>query len=221
MAKTTITINATDIDGKKVRNNITYVNPEISNSNAIILAQKISSLTTDTYESTDRTDVTNLDNIVQRQFTKIQYNTTRGTIFTDAPADGIINRTTAQMQLVDSSYYRIGFRFIGSQAMCLPTLEVSSSIAQTWHRWQGVYSFPDSLWGADQWTFQLTSDINQTEILPQIVTAKFTFPAYGGYDEFTKTFTVNITEATYNENERLKNEEEINNAGYYDDFTDA
>lgn len=58
--KTTITINALDANDKKVTNNITYVNPDITDANAIILAQKISSLTTDTYVSTERTDTRTL-----------------------------------------------------------------------------------------------------------------------------------------------------------------
>ena len=60
--KTDLTINATSAtDGKKVTNKISYVNPNITNNQAITLAQAINSLTTDSYTKTIRTDTTDCD----------------------------------------------------------------------------------------------------------------------------------------------------------------
>lgn len=60
--KTDLTINATSAtDGKKVTNKITYVNPNITNNQAITLAQAINDLTTDSYTKTVRTDTTDCD----------------------------------------------------------------------------------------------------------------------------------------------------------------
>ena len=60
--KTDLTINATSAtDGKKVTNKISYVNPDITNNQAIMLAQAICSLTTDSYNKTTRTDTSDCD----------------------------------------------------------------------------------------------------------------------------------------------------------------
>lgn len=60
--KTDLTINATSAtDGKKVTNKISYVNPNITNNQAITLAQAICSLTTDSYTKTTRTDTSDCD----------------------------------------------------------------------------------------------------------------------------------------------------------------
>lgn len=58
---TSLVINAIDANNKKVSNNITYVNPNISNNTAVELAQRISALSSDSYQSTTRVDKTNVD----------------------------------------------------------------------------------------------------------------------------------------------------------------
>ena len=60
--KTDLTITTTSAtDNKKVTNKISYVNPNLSNNQAIELAQAITNLTTDSYLKTTRTDTTECD----------------------------------------------------------------------------------------------------------------------------------------------------------------
>lgn len=57
--KTDLTITTTSAtDNKKVTNKISYVNPNLTNNQAITLAQAITDLTTDSYLKTTRTDTT-------------------------------------------------------------------------------------------------------------------------------------------------------------------
>jgi len=61
-AKTDLTITSTDnVTGKKVTDKISYVNPNITNSQAVTLAQAVNALTKNTYTSTTRTDQTDCD----------------------------------------------------------------------------------------------------------------------------------------------------------------
>lgn len=81
--KTTISIISKNDQLKKVTDNITYVNPNISNDVALQLAKKVNALTNNTYESTERTDVTELDNYTpkpNRHIGKIFYTTKSGTL---------------------------------------------------------------------------------------------------------------------------------------------
>lgn len=55
-ANTSLVINSTSANNKKVTNTITHVNPTIGDKVAIELAQKIANLTSDSYTSTERID---------------------------------------------------------------------------------------------------------------------------------------------------------------------
>lgn len=57
---TSLTINSTQ-NGKKVTDKISYVNPNITTQQAVLLAQTINSLTNNAYISTTRQDTTDLD----------------------------------------------------------------------------------------------------------------------------------------------------------------
>lgn len=61
--KTDIIINSFNADNKKTSDTISYVNPDISNNVALELAQRINSLTDNTYSSTERVDRTELGTI--------------------------------------------------------------------------------------------------------------------------------------------------------------
>lgn len=79
--KTTISIISKNDQLKKVTDNITYVNPNINNDVALQLAQKVNALTNNTYESTERTDVTELDSYTPKprpNITDIRYRTADG-----------------------------------------------------------------------------------------------------------------------------------------------
>lgn len=60
-AKTDLTINAVNQLGKKVSNKVSYVNNNITNSQAVQLATMINGLTKNTYSSTTKTQQTTCD----------------------------------------------------------------------------------------------------------------------------------------------------------------
>ena len=70
--KTDLTINGKNALGKSASNKISYVNPTISTTQAILLSQKFNALTTNTYESTTRTDQTILDATTPLVLTQIR-----------------------------------------------------------------------------------------------------------------------------------------------------
>lgn len=60
--RTDLTINVlNNVSGKKTTNKLSYVNPNITNNQAVALAEMITNLTKDTYQSTTRTDTTDCD----------------------------------------------------------------------------------------------------------------------------------------------------------------
>ena len=61
MAKTSVILNSTDSNGKKMQTTITNVNPEASSLHLKQMGQMINALTSNTYDSTDRIDKINCD----------------------------------------------------------------------------------------------------------------------------------------------------------------
>lgn len=192
--KTTITINSTN-DGKKVTDNINYVNPNISDANALLLAQKINALTNNTYASTDRTDKRNLSDITPRTFTDIRYGFT-GNPNKALPDDGIINCLTTDWSRIisgNTGYYAFNLRFWGVEDPVVPTWEFSSNGDTAWHTNSFSYGYPTSRWSIDMVNVGLCTE-DMDAMVPQTLTAKLTFPATANFDEWSKTFTIIITE---------------------------
>ena len=105
------------------------------------------------------------------------------------PEGDIINITTSQLTKINGSYYRFGFRTAGSQNFATPILTATSSIGQVWRFTDANYQ-PET----QSWIIKTTTEVNVADIQPQVITVNITFPAFGGYDVCSKTFTVNITE---------------------------
>ena len=61
MAKTSVILNSTDSNGKKMQTTITNVNPEAASIHLKQMGQMINALTSNTYDSTDRIDKINCD----------------------------------------------------------------------------------------------------------------------------------------------------------------
>lgn len=194
MAKTTITINATDTDGKKVRNNITYVNPEISNSNALILAQKISSFTTDTYKSSERVDVTDLDSLTPRPVTKIGYNKQIGgsaTYWFSDPDNPTVSIPVANFPITNSKAEAL--------ITIVTPLDVAPIVEDLAFTGEGTFQFIDMVYGSEvapvyeqlRWRLFIRSNA-----APEVgvLTFKVSFPTSNLYDNWSRNFTFNITE---------------------------
>ena len=189
--KTTLTINST-YDGKKVTDNINYVNPNISDANALLFAQKINALTNNTYASADRTDKRELNSTSPRVFTT-KYGITGNA--TTTFEGNTINLTTSQCSAARvGSYYRFFLGFFPFTEGYLPFVECDSSagIQITC----STVSYPSSRWANGGISIQVVTEDYESEqtIQPQSINVKVTFPAWGNYDEWSETFTLNITE---------------------------
>ena len=71
--KTDLTIVSTSTENKTVNNKISYVNPNISDNDAIALAQKINNLTTNSYVSTTKTTAETLEEKVDRVLSGVRF----------------------------------------------------------------------------------------------------------------------------------------------------
>ena len=69
MAKTSLIISATGSGGKTVQKTVTDVNPNASNAKLTALGQMLNSLTTNTYQTTNRIDKVNCDTETKTQRT--------------------------------------------------------------------------------------------------------------------------------------------------------
>lgn len=164
--KTDLTINATSAtDGKKVTNKISYVNPNITNQQAITLAQAINNLTTDSYTKTIRTDTTDCDDtskpirtgIVNVGSVSQDVTTQNPTITLTVPAS-VINaanefdvkitdvRTLTEMPILtsdDGNIAAIGWRSVYStlagKLLLTTSIRVASGGAQTF---TGILTLP-------------------------------------------------------------------------------
>lgn len=108
-AKTDLTINATNQLGKKVSNKISYVNNNITNSQAVQLATMINGLTNNTYSSTTKTQQTTCDATgTLAQITGIRIGTdnltlTEGVFTGTIPVSAINNKKMFVVNLVTAS----------------------------------------------------------------------------------------------------------------------
>ena len=200
--KTDLTINGKNALGKSTSNKISYVNPEISNTQAILLAQKFNALTTNIYEATTRTDKTDIDAINPRTMTQLKFYWQEDgstPAAADVPADGIINLTTAQ---IVQKQIPIFFKtpFDGTA----PIIENYSDDAES-----GTTAATDtqiSFYGdKGYWNFQKNgwtiyiangvSSASRTDLTPRQIKFKVRFLATVQFDAWEKEFTINITEA--------------------------
>lgn len=195
--KSSLVITATDaVTGKAQQKTVTDINPQASSTHLKTWAQMTASLTRDGYIKSKRVDVRELDDQAnsQRTFTTMRYSINNGSSYVDIPQDGIINASPSDF-VAAPGYYRIYFLLKGKDAFCLPTLELSSSIGTKLFPHNAIYDYPNARWTRDNWLISFTTeDLNQ--LLPQVITAKVTFPASGDYDAWSKIITFNVSEPT-------------------------
>ncbi len=219
--RTTITINETDANGKKVTNNITYVNPEITDANALILAQKISSLTTNTYESTERTDK-KIVTITPRQFSTVTYVYANPNYsVAEIPNDGIINLTTAQLYNKKTIGFDFGNPAFDGTVPFIKNLVLTggaTDIRIAYSRYAGP-AFNEPAASANLFTFRayaIFPDPNTP--LPFKAEFDFVIPATNTYSEWNKHIVFNVTEATtkFRSDEQIEEQSEDWKQAYQD-----
>lgn len=204
--KTDLTITSLNsTDNKKVTNKISYVNPNITNNQAILLAQSIASLTTDSYQSTTRTDTTECDVTINRPVT-VKYAHTSGqgstsTIYDDVPQDGVINLTTEQifnkqLILILTTTTRDG---------CAPIIDIISDTdtVKPLLFTEGKFYY-DASYSAvyyNSWLIYFATNASSSasgrdDITARTFVARITFNASSTVDAWSKEFTFVITDPT-------------------------
>lgn len=190
--KTDITINATSsVDGKKVTNKISYVNPDITNSQAMALAQAFNDLTTDSYNSTTRTDTTNCEE--QASKPAFLTNISMGIWSTTENKKNwinIINRTDT---------IEVPFLSANNQAL---TVQLKSSSIELSKNFPGLpkLTFSNANWSMSS-TSQSMTGTNDNAFLcnfryatqqEETFTMTVTVPGNNNYAEFNKTYTIHF-----------------------------
>lgn len=187
LTNTSLTINSTDANNKKVTNKISYVNPNITNQQALTLAQTIAALTTDTYDTTIRTDSIELDTTKPDrtiQAARVVSNSTGVNVMTDLSGDITVDFPLSK--LGNNNDLQIWIRSTSFERMTkLPIIEGMTLYGLSYRT--SAYdggSFPN------YWTFN-TFLIEHTA---QTLNYTITFPEDSTYAEKVINFTVNITE---------------------------
>lgn len=197
--KTDLTINSTSAtDGKKVTNKISYVNPNLTNREAITLAQAISSLTTDSYTKTTRTDTTDCDTTTSRPITSIKYRrkadvSASSSSWYDVPADG--NITFAENLIGGKSLQILIDTIVDGQAPTVYDVTDDSQTPVDLNNYQFGGPIGDTVL-KKKWFFTFNNGMyaqDQTAITPRTVSFKIKFNGTHQYDAWEKTFTFTIT----------------------------
>lgn len=178
---TITSINHAD-SNKKVTNKLSYVNPNITNQQAVTLANMFTDLTKDTYSKTTRTDTTDCDNTIQRPITSITYtyDNNGSSATADVPADGVINITTTKVRNREYSIM-----------IYTPYDSANLTYSDLVYTTEDPINFIRSV---SYSTSRLIIFSTGTVTTGQV---KFTLhiPATSQYDAWTKDFTFNITTA--------------------------
>lgn len=195
--QTNLKITSKNMDtDKTVTNTVSYVNPNLDDTKAKELAQRLANFSTDSYVKTDRIDTKNLDTETkyQRALTVLQYQSGNNT-FTNVPEGNTINITKSQIY-ASSAGATFALRFRTQEQEVFPVVEMASSIETTIKRTTETFTNPDVSWSnANTWLITTIADgVTAQDIQPQTISATITLPATDNYEEFS--FTVNwvITE---------------------------
>ena len=192
MAKqSNVIVNYTDhLSGKTQQKTITDINPQASNAKLATWGQMTLGLTKDNYGKTTRIDKIDCDNVNQRTVSLFQYQV--GSVsFTNVPADGIINLTTAQA--ISGGSARFIFKLRMNDMAFIPTLEYSSTSNNVISDTEVQYNSA-KFYGSSKNLLQCGFIIIQEPLDPQVITVKLSMPATETFDVWTRTLTFNITE---------------------------
>ena len=185
-AKTDLTINATNQLGKKVSNKISYVNNNITNSQAVQLATMINGLTNNTYSSTTKTQQTTCDATgTLAQITGIRIGTdnltlTEGVFTGTISTSAINNKKMFVMNLVTAS--SLPSQMFSSQPPYLMTDQENTYVTN--------YSIQRAYPGSGQsGGISLTIGDNAGQTA-HTLTGSLIFPASEYYDETEVKFSI-------------------------------
>lgn len=190
--RTDLTITSTNHNdaSKKVTNKVNYVNPNITNQQAVTLANMFADLTKDTYQSTTRTDTTDCDTIITRPMS-LTYGG-GSTNYGNVPADGICNITTnANMKTI--SFYATTTLDTAPQILNFIDNAQDFTIGLTDATWGGDYGWNS---GKNKWTINFSKNIdpaNKVQITPRTITFTLHFDATTQYNAYDKDITINVT----------------------------
>ena len=187
---TSLTINSTK-DGKKVTDKISYVNPNITDKQAVLLAQTLNSLSNNSYVSAERTDITELNaqkalrNFASARFTTYGNKPSHYITF-DEGDDYTVDIPLSEIQESSPTLTFWARSNSFNKLNIVPQINTDATfLLASWRS-------PDLTTGgwANAWTF----DIKLTSYSTQTLTFKVAFPADDTYDERELNFTINITE---------------------------
>lgn len=189
---TKLTIKSTSYadDKKTVSNTINYVNPNLDNSTALELAQRMNALTLNTYKSTDKIETIELDSIIpkaDRTLSSISIRASSGSISIVTPTliDGVYTASLSTSQITQS-FFSIWFAFTTTYA--------DSIIILPYWTTEGDSNSPYAVWlrQGSQDTFQMR--VSLTSATAQVVEGSFTFPESQNYKAEVFKFEITITE---------------------------
>ena len=173
---------------KKVTNKVNYVNPNITNQQAVTLANMLVDLTKDNYQSTTRTDTTDCDTDTRANYpiTKIDYVKTVSGSQTYPQIDlnnPVINMIADNFGVSKTLILRINTSYIS-----MPIVTCTSS---NWNFAGAVYAMHSSM-GAqvNAWTVRLYTD--QETITPEQSTITLHFDGNNQYKPFDIDIAFNI-----------------------------
>lgn len=182
--QTNLIFYSTDANNKKVKNTISYVNPEISNQTALELTQQVANLTTDTYQSTDRVDTQTITQKTPITVTSISVANSTVTV-----ENGVANftLTTAQLNSYSAFSVVVGGVFVSSMNQMPVWSSTTSEMRQ--------YNWSASGTGTGN-NNRLTVTIYLTEgSIAQTGTGRLTIPESEAYGELNLDLNFTITEA--------------------------
>lgn len=189
--RTDLTITSTNHSDatKKVTNKINYVNPNITNQQAVTLANMFTDLTKDTYNNTTRTDTTDCDTIITRPMTDFVF--LYGTNSSPMPADGVCSFTT------NANIKFCGIRFKTTMDSAPQILNFVDSAEDYKTNYTDItYGGPNG-WSSQKeaWNINIATSIDSSQrqqITPRTITFTLHFDATTQYDAYDKDITINV-----------------------------
>lgn len=186
---TSIEINATDTNDKKLKTTISYVNPNAQPSTLKQFALKLNNLTTNVYESTTRIDKTELDTATDKQARNVVVSYTdysgggSGTKVTivdgtaTVPVSALQNVSGARRLVVDVSNQPA----LTDDISRLMLTDVSTTV--------GVTAVTNYL-ASNNYQFSCTL----SSVEAQVITFKLALAENDKYAGWSQTFTITITD---------------------------
>lgn len=170
-------------DKKTVTNTINYVNPNISNETALTLAQRFNALTKNSYQSTEKIETTEIDNVIKADRILTSSTLWSGSNQIAGTIDGFnitfnlpLSKIPTGNNQLDVWVYSNSF----AEDTALPTIsgDFYSLVSMTWTITRSRWSFVFAI----------------SEIKAQTINTQINIPENNTYKAATINITINITE---------------------------